>query len=403
MVNPSKLAYLSEMELKHLQGKDTGARGKGSMDNHVNNKVSDLGDHLESLATEIAFMKSQGFINDDIWSELSEATPRHDTYTPPNVYHHTKDDFDKHIQFGYFFGYLAHLLNKSVDSDQQNPSVAIGFLCGLFETYGPVDEFEIESTEHQDLIEDYKTTIHEMQVSSEETIELTTLISRSESKLESFAETTTFDKDLYSQIIRYVSSRTIATTQSFVEALHQSLPQSTEEELSEQLSEITYVLKKTTELKPADRLAELIIEDVDKIESKSWRALDVKPVFETVASAKDRLSTDTIRDEIPHSTRGRNHQNVGRIINQLSEKKGWFDRRLITEDHNEYELSAYGKLVWKCMSSAHNPAEITHAYALQQWEHVSPDQDVYEPLVDTVLCKVEIPIRRQIDVIDLDD
>lgn len=409
--------YLSENEFKYLTENETDSRNPAKIERAIGTKAAALDEYLEYFAAEIALLEAHGYLDREIsWEQLENLRPDVDQYTLPNIYRETVPGLQHHLEFGYYFGYLARQLNRGTTaeqqhhvttSDQHESRIVLGFLLGLYERLSSVWYPPTVSDDTPLSDEDLVFTT-ELQATFEEMAEH---IGRITGMAEAFAESleaNVYTKGHITSCIRQAEAAGLTPTIPLTTVLNESLSsipdgyQSHVSPMKSWMNEQLHRIHDQTDIRRYERFAEYITADIDQIRSRNVGNLEAIMMLNTIETAETTRTVNWIRQNLPGGTDQQKEQNIREIKNDFLAKKEDWERKLITESDGKYKLSSYGELIWALLDSEDDVADVLHADVLQRWDTISAEQSKYEPLITDAIAAVDIHRDDHIPVLDLD-
>ena len=408
--------YLSENELIYLAENETDSRNPAKIERAIGTKAAALDEYLEYVAAEIALLEAEGYLERELsWEQLERLRPNADQYTPPNIYRETVPGFQQHLEFGYYFGYVARRLYRRAIPDQdesivtpgEESHVVLGFLLGLYERLSSVWNPPTVSDDTPLSDEDLVFTT-ELQATFEEMAEHIGRVTAIAEAFDDSLEANVYTKGHIISCIRQAEAAGLTPTVPLTTVLDESLSaipdryQSRFSPMKSWMNEQLHRIHDQTEIRRYERFAEYITADIDQIRSRSIGNLEATMMLNTIGDAGMARSIDWIRQNLPGGEDQQKEQNIREIKNDfLAEKDGW-ERALITDVDGTYKLSSYGELVWTVLNGDDDVADVLHADVLQRWDTISAAQSKYEPLISEAIAEVDIDRDDHIPVLDLD-
>lgn len=400
--------YLSENEFKYITEGVTDSRNPAKIERAIATKAADLTEYLEYVAAEIALLESEDYLDREInWEQLGTLRPNADQYTPPNVYQETTPGFQQHLEFGYYFGYLARQLYRETTVDHDESRVVLGFLLGVYPQLASVWNRPTFS-DNAPVSDDDLVFTTELQATFEEIADHIERVTHMVESFDHALETTVYKKGLFITCIRHAEAAGLTPSVPLTTELNESVlsrPNDYRPELSPMNSWIDEQLHRIydqTEIRLYERFAGYITADIDQIRSRSVGNLEARMMLNTIGSAEMPRNINWIRDGLPGGKAKQKEQNVREIKNDfLADKEGW-ERALITENNGNYKLSPYGELIWTLLDSGDDVADVLHAAALQRWDTISAEEPKYTPLITDAIAMIDLHRDDNVEVLDID-
>jgi len=400
--------YLSENEFKYITEGETDSRNPAKIERAIATKAADLTEYLEYVAAEIALLESEDYLDREInWEQLGTLRPNADQYTPPNVYQETTPGFQQHLEFGYYFGYLARQLYQETTVDHDESRVVLGFLLGVYPQLASVWNRPTFSDNAPVSDEDLVFTT-ELQATFAEIADHIERVTHMVESFDQALETTVYKKGLIFTCIRHAEATGLTPSVPLTTELNESVLSMPNDyrpafsPMNSWMDEQLHRIHDQTDIKQYERFADYITADIDQIKSRGVGNLEARMMLNTIGSAEMPRSIGWIMRNLPGGKAKQKEQNIREIKNDfLADKEGW-ERALIAENDGNYKLSAYGKLIWALLDSNDDVADVLHAEVLDRWDTITAEKSKYQPLITDAIAMIDIREDDDIPVLDID-
>lgn len=343
-------------QLLYLTKGEIGTSRPGKLESKIRKKHSLLGDRLQYLIEDLAFMHTADCIDPDdweqTWEQMEEMSSKNRVYSSPKAVEGILPDVVPFYEFGIQLGHLARFLSKESKSESKEVDIAQGFLIGMSGGFLSTDfieenSFDIDKGSDQNIIE---YTKHLRGPSSELHSTLEEL-QESTVKSQGSSPKSYQDYEITLKLMEQNLSPYPPLREAVKRRIHEDESDSFHPDLK--IAPVISDIKDDDRIKQIKELSDAIIEDLELLANKKAGRKDY-PIFagevlNAVCSQRkpnDSKITEYINEGRRDDPSG---QKIAKIRNDLggvgTDSRHWEDYPLIGEKTGNYYVTDFGKLV----------------------------------------------------------